>query len=250
MPRGTQPWFRFHSAALTSRKLHDLPDRLVKPWLYLLCLANIQEPRGVLPSMEEIAFALRLKPDKALTTIQALVDLGFVDSLGDGYAMHDWDDWQFGSDVRETPGRSAADELRRTRGGATVNAPPLRRATTVTDQTRTDTELETEQNRAPDQPFAFTYAAEYARRHGGRPPPPVEHAAALALEREYGADACLQAAQDLDWQKHPNYMRPILEDRRNGRPTGANNAEAGPTAAESPYAGRPGHAGARIVVDG
>lgn len=70
----------------------------------------------------------------------------------------------------------------------------------------------------PSFPFALTYAKRYQQSHAGRPPPQTEHAAALALEREYGSDACLQLGQDLDWQKHPNYMRPILEERRNGRP--------------------------------
>lgn len=67
---------------------------------------------------------------------------------------------------------------------------------------------------APLHPFAIAYAKRYAERHGGRPPSPVEHGAALALEREYGADACLELAGDLGWQKHPNYMRTILKERR------------------------------------
>lgn len=70
----------------------------------------------------------------------------------------------------------------------------------------------------PSHPFAFTYAKRYQQSHAGRPPPQTEHAAALALEREYGADACIQLGNDLDWQKHPNYMRPILEERRDGKP--------------------------------
>jgi hypothetical protein len=90
-------------------------------------------------------------------------------------------------------------------------------------ETETETETETVE-RAPEHPFAYTFARKYQERHAGRPPPPTEHAAALALEREYGADACLEVAGDFDWQKHPNYLRPILQERREGGTTNGHEA--------------------------
>lgn len=77
-------------------------------------------------------------------------------------------------------------------------------------------EAETVDARPPEHPFAFLYAQKYAERNPGRRVPPAEHASALALEREFGAQACIDAASDLDWQKHPNYLKPKLEDQRNG----------------------------------
>ena len=73
---------------------------------------------------------------------------------------------------------------------------------------------------APAHPFALTYVKRFQDKHAGNRPSPVEHAAAIAIEREYGSVACIQLGNDLDWSKHPNYMRPILEERRNGKPNG------------------------------
>ena len=70
----------------------------------------------------------------------------------------------------------------------------------------------------PAHPFVVAYALEHQQRNAGRPPSKTEHAAALALEREYGSDACFEVASDLEWSKHPNYMRPILQERREGKP--------------------------------
>src|SRR3990167_4529790 len=41
-----------------------------------------------------------------------------------------------------------------------------------------------EREKAPEHPFAFMYSAKYQEAHGGRPASPIEHGAALALERE------------------------------------------------------------------
>ena len=94
-----------------------------------------------------------------------------------------------------------------------------RPADTVTvrnTEANTDTEAEADADEPPAHPFSLTYVKRYQERHAGQRPPQTEHAAALAIEREYGAAACIQLGSDLDWSKHPNYMRPILEERRNG----------------------------------
>lgn len=91
---------------------------------------------------------------------------------------------------------------------------------TQLDQTQEDAS-------APAHPFAFMYADKYRRRNAGRPVPPTDHANALALAREYGDDTCIAVANDYDWQKTPNYYRPILEERRNGRTPPARNVSNG-----------------------
>ena len=68
----------------------------------------------------------------------------------------------------------------------------------------------------PEHPFAFAFAQRYRERHAGRTPSAIEHGLVLSLETEFGAEACIAVATELDWQKPANYMRPILEERRNG----------------------------------
>lgn len=99
MPRIARPWFRFYSEAADNLKLHNLPDRLVKPWLFLMCLANVNRPRGRLPAMAKVAFTLRVKEDRAEALIKSLQGVGLIDRVGSVYVMHDWDEWQAERDV-------------------------------------------------------------------------------------------------------------------------------------------------------
>lgn len=99
MPPRPRPWFRFYSEAADSLKVHELPDRLVKPWLIMLCLANVNTPRGRLPSPQKVAFKMRVKEEKAKALIADLVTRHFIDYDGAHYVMHEWDDWQKDRDV-------------------------------------------------------------------------------------------------------------------------------------------------------
>src|SRR5581483_1315417 len=98
MPRPAR-WFRFYSETLDNPKIQRLRPQLFKVWVNLLLLANAARPRGSLPSVAAIAFRLRISEDVARKTIKELVALRLVDAQGDGFAMHDWDDWQYESDV-------------------------------------------------------------------------------------------------------------------------------------------------------
>lgn len=64
--------------------------------------------------------------------------------------------------------------------------------------------------------FPGQYVWHYEQREG-KHPGGAAVAAASEIERQYGRDACVQVAADLNWEKPPNYLRPILEDRANGR---------------------------------
>ena len=92
---------------------------------------------------------------------------------------------------------------------------------------------ESERARAPSHPFAFAYAKKYQAKNAGRPPPPTQHAEAVALEAEHGADWCFRAAEAFGWQKQPSYLRPWIIDhkgRSNGDSNGTNIGE--PSAAD------------------
>lgn len=92
-------WFRFYDGVLDDAKVQQLPDRLFKVWINLLCLANRGSPRGTLPgSLEVIAFSLRMPVaalDKALADLEAR---GLFD-LPDGVRIpHNWSGRQYESD--------------------------------------------------------------------------------------------------------------------------------------------------------
>lgn len=99
MPRVAMHWFRYYSEALTSPKVQRLKPPLFKHWINLMALANISEPRGRLPCLSDVAFALRVAESVAHNAITELVALHFIDVEGDRFVMHDWDEWQADRDV-------------------------------------------------------------------------------------------------------------------------------------------------------
>lgn len=76
-------WFRFYSEALDNPKVQLLPGDLFKAWVNLLCLANRAEPRGTLPPVAEVAFALRASEDQTAEWLAELERRGLLET-GDG----------------------------------------------------------------------------------------------------------------------------------------------------------------------
>jgi hypothetical protein len=151
--------------------------------------------------------------------IEELSRIGLVDITTDCVRPHNWEKWQPASD-------NAAERMNKRRTNSEHVRPVVehvrpRREEIRSEEEKIRQEEEEEEERAPAHPFALTYVKRYQERHAGQRPPQTEHAAALSLEREYGASPCIQLGNDLDWSKHPNYMRPILEERRNGKSDGA-----------------------------
>lgn len=93
-------WFRLYDDILDDPKVQRLPPDLFKAWINLLCLASRNE--GKLPSIDDIAFALRTENNIAEQTITKLADRGLLDNSGDEIAPHNWDRRQFKSDKDET----------------------------------------------------------------------------------------------------------------------------------------------------
>jgi len=93
-------WFRFYSEALDDPKVQRLPGDLFKAWVNLLCLANEQDERGTLPTVDDIAFRLRLDHQKAEDALLGLKRAGLleVDAETDSYVIHAWDKRQKKSD--------------------------------------------------------------------------------------------------------------------------------------------------------
>lgn len=92
-------WFRFYDEALDDPKVQMLRPELFKAWVNLLCLASKRE--GVLPSDEEIAFALRVSTKDASGFLNELVDRGLIDDDNESTRPHNWNSRQFKSDTKD-----------------------------------------------------------------------------------------------------------------------------------------------------
>ncbi len=106
-------WFRFYSEVLHDSKVQTLHPELFRAWVNLLCLANEGTERGRLPELKQIAFALRVKEDKAAQIVGQLTACGLIDADEQGgNRPHNWDRRQRDSDnvntrVREYRKRKA-----------------------------------------------------------------------------------------------------------------------------------------------
>lgn len=221
MPRVARPWFRFYSEALESLKVHELPDRLFKPWLLLLCLANVNRPRGTLPSLPKIAFGLRVKEDRVAAILSALIDARLIDYDGTRYAMHDWDEWQAGRDVAP----SLRDESAEINHGNDADSAQENHDRVEKSRNRKDAETEQSRTRTamnwpdPDEDGPETFRQVYKQHSEALKGPLGGNAMLIAgqLERKYGSEMCIEVAEAHGWDKHPNYYRGPLEDMANGK---------------------------------
>lgn len=111
-------WWRAYNEAMEDPKLQRLPGELFKHWFNLMCLAS--KKGGVLPPLDDIAFALRVTPIKAKDVVEKLMTAGLLDHDGQNFAPHNWGGRQYKSDnstsrvqkfrARHSNGKGNADE--------------------------------------------------------------------------------------------------------------------------------------------
>lgn len=100
MAKNKGRWFRFYGMAAHDAKVQTLPGELFKTWVNLMSLACLLDSKnGELPSIDEIAFGLRLRIDEAKKRLDALVKARLIDRDGDALKLHNWEHRQYESDV-------------------------------------------------------------------------------------------------------------------------------------------------------
>jgi hypothetical protein len=102
-------WFRVHDDLVDDPKIQLLSGEMVKALLNLWCLAS--QNGGVLPSMKDMAFKLRMKPQQVAVVIAELSEAGLIDRVDDLFLPHNWEKRQYKSDTDVT----AAERSRRYR---------------------------------------------------------------------------------------------------------------------------------------
>lgn len=95
-------WFRFYDEVLNDPKVQRLAGEKFKGWINLLCIASKND--GVLPSIEDIAFALRLSVERTSSLLDEFCAAGLLDPVevedsAIHYEPHNWNGRQFKSDV-------------------------------------------------------------------------------------------------------------------------------------------------------
>lgn len=180
MPRPAKPWFRVYTDALDSRKLQRLKPQLKWTWFNLMCLANITRPRGSLPSLTDIAYRLRTTEKQAFLDLKELREATLLDENKGIYSMHNWDDWQYESDVRAS---SVPD--------SGPVAAPLRAGTGNVSATNRRNSVPLDQNRE-----------EQNRNRAEKTRPRAKHADPIdQLAADFGAFGAITAgtAQAIEW---------------------------------------------------
>jgi hypothetical protein len=127
------PWFRFYTEALEDRKVQSLPGDLFKSWVNVLCVARRNS--GVLPSVEDTAFALRITTDACSKLLKELEDRVLLDRNGDRLSPHNFAARQFESDVSTARVKRFRERSRNVSETANETAP----------ETDTETDTESEQ---------------------------------------------------------------------------------------------------------
>jgi hypothetical protein len=89
-------WFRVYGSLVDDPKVQRLPCDLFKALVNLWCLAS--QNGGVLPSIEDIAFKLRVDPEEAADIVVRLSKAGLIDHEDAEIRPHNWDKRQFKSD--------------------------------------------------------------------------------------------------------------------------------------------------------
>ena len=92
-----KPWFRVYHDALDDPKIQKLSADLFKQWFNLLCLGA--RHNGMLPGVDEIAFALRVSETEVETFLATFHQKELLDLDGGVFSIHGWAERQFQSDV-------------------------------------------------------------------------------------------------------------------------------------------------------
>lgn len=186
-------WFRMHDEILDNPKVQRLPPVLFKAWVNLLCLAS--RGGGILPSIDDIAFALRSDVDTVSTWLDDLKARRLIDEQTDGLSPHDWNARQFKSDQDATAAERQARKRARdkeesvTRDMSVMSRPP-----------ETDTEAYTEQKEEPSVPSVGSQA------NATDEPPPEKP---KREKEDYNSEFELVWSE---WPRNPNESKKIAFD--------------------------------------
>lgn len=131
-------WFRSHASKLDNPKVQRLSDAHYRAWDSLLCIAC--RYGGTLPPIADVAFLLRKSEPVAAKLIETLVGVGLFVKTERGIEPHQWNEWQYKSDVSTERVKQHRERQR----NVSCNVPCNVSETASETEADTDTESETE----------------------------------------------------------------------------------------------------------
>ena len=138
-------WLRLYTSVLDDPKVQKLSPEYFKGWINILALTK--ENDGILPSIEDIAFRLRMSDAEAEILVDMLVKRGLLETDGERLTPHNWDGRQYldttGAD-RAKRYRANRDASRQRHDSVTPESQERHDEITPSD-TDTETEAESEQ---------------------------------------------------------------------------------------------------------
>lgn len=133
-------WFRMYNEALDDPKVQSLNGNDFKGWVNVLLLACRND--GILPALDDIAFALRLNLTAANRLMKKLESHGLIDrgDTDDSYGSpHGWQNRQYKSDV-------STERVKRFRNGKR-NVSPTVSETAPDTETESETDIPSQEGR-------------------------------------------------------------------------------------------------------
>ena len=128
-------WWRAYNEAVHDPKLQLISDSLFRVWFNLMCIASSND--GKFPALKDVAFTLRLSPEKAATALAQLHGAGLLDKTETGFVPHNWNGRQYKSDV-------STERVKRYRNGKRNVSSTVTETVSKRPQIQTtDTEIET-----------------------------------------------------------------------------------------------------------
>jgi hypothetical protein len=154
-------WFRVYEDLVDDPKVQRLDPPLFKALINLWCLTSANG--GVLPQIDEIAFKLRMKPEKTRRVLHRLKAERLIEEDETGTHPHNWAGRQFKSDVGDP---TAAERMRRHRNRQRNDSvtPPV---TSRSPETEAETEAE---GKTPSQGSTNSTGEALSRVNGRRAP--------------------------------------------------------------------------------
>ena len=219
-------WFRFYSDVVHDPKVQKLPPPMFKHWVNVMCLASANDPRGLVPPADEVAFALRITVTRARLLLEDLSRLSLLDLDEDGnLSPHNWQSRQFESDDVTSRVRRFRNKRNVTRNVSSnnVETPP------DTEQNRTDPEQKQIQKTRvrevlpPLQPEEITGGKNIFReteRMLGRQLTGMECDKLREMEAEYSEEVwryALRESSDLN-KRSIRYLESVCKNNKDGVP--------------------------------
>lgn len=135
-------WFRMYNETLDDPKVQKLSAALFRDWVNILCLASRHD--GILPPLNDVAFALRKSEQRVKAIIDSLSNTELLDVTDTGITPHNWNGRQYKSDVIDPTNNERQKRFRKRHRNAQSNGKTVT-DTVIPKRPDSDTDSESEQ---------------------------------------------------------------------------------------------------------